>query len=77
MHVEKKVSKIVDLKKIFSREFLVYGRIISGTSTKLLLNVAKWSVDTPIKLQVFMFKGYFSKNDFVLKVDAELFLTLF
>ena len=77
MHVEKKVSKIVDLKKIFSREFLVYGRITNSRSTKLQRNGAKWLFDTLIKLQVSIFKGYFSKNHFIKKVEAELFLTLF
>ena len=77
MHVEKKVSKIVDLKKIFFRELFFYGRITNSRSTKLLLNGAKRLVDIVPKLQVSIFKGYFSKNHFVVKMDAELFLTLF
>ena len=52
MHVEKKVSKIIDLKKISFREFFFYGHIIGSKSTKLLRNVEKWLVDRPIKLQV-------------------------
>ena len=68
MHVEKKVSKIVDFEKISSREFFFYGRIFHCKSSKLLLNRAKRLVDTPTKLQVAIFKGYFSKNRFVEKL---------
>ena len=76
-YMSKKKFPIVNFQKIFFREFFFYGRIICYKSTKLLLNGEKQLLDTLIKLQVSILTGDFSKNHFVIKVEAELFLTLF